>query len=227
MDSSMGKMTRKLVTGNGRDRGPCPGAGDARPGVGADLCRRGGADVGGNCTISTAITAFCPFNLTVPGDLLITSTGSIDCGDPVAPPGAGAQPITISVGGDMEMQAGSSILAEKSLDGGNGGNIAITVGGDFTIASQRRECRRRDLEQQDGPRQQRGREHADHRRQRDGQPGRPTITCATTPAGDILEENGARILANNADGVAGNIKMFAGKNATINGDVLAWPSWER
>ena len=27
----------------------------------------GGTDVGGNCTISTAITAFCPFNLTVPG----------------------------------------------------------------------------------------------------------------------------------------------------------------
>ena len=46
----------------------------------------GGADVGGNCTISAPITAFCPFNLTVPGDLLITATGSINCSDPVASP---------------------------------------------------------------------------------------------------------------------------------------------
>ncbi len=43
-----------------------------------------------------------------------------------------------------------------------------------------------------------------------------TVTCATTPAGDIVVENGAQILAN-ALGEAGSIKMFAGKNATING----------
>ena len=43
-----------------------------------------------------------------------------------------------------------------------------------------------------------------------------TITCATTPLGDILVETGAQILAN-ATGEAGSIKMFAGKNATING----------
>jgi SdrD B-like domain/Right handed beta helix region len=43
-----------------------------------------------------------------------------------------------------------------------------------------------------------------------------TITCATTPLGDILVENGAQILANGT-GEAGAIKMFAGKNATING----------
>ena len=93
----------------------------------------GGTDVGGDCTISTPITAFCPFVLTVPGDLLITGTGSIDCGDPALPLGAGAQPITISVGGDMEMRAGSSIRAENSADGGNGGNITLTVGGNFTM----------------------------------------------------------------------------------------------
>ena len=43
-----------------------------------------------------------------------------------------------------------------------------------------------------------------------------TIACATTPSGDILMEKGAKILAN-ALGEAGAIKMFAGKNATING----------
>src|SRR5687767_15075098 len=57
----------------------------------------GGVDVGGDCTISTVITAFCPFDLTVPGDLLITSTGGIRCNDTGAA-GNSAQPITIEVG---------------------------------------------------------------------------------------------------------------------------------
>ena len=46
----------------------------------------GGVDVAGDCKISTPITAFCPFVLTVPaGDLLITSTGSINCNDAGVP----------------------------------------------------------------------------------------------------------------------------------------------
>src|SRR6185295_15215780 len=47
-------------------------------------------------------------------------------------------------------------------------------------------------------------------------PDELTIRCATTPSGDIVVENGAQILANAVD-EAGAIKMFAGKNATING----------
>ena len=182
----------------------------------------GGTDVAGNCTISTPITAFCPFNLTVPGNLTITGTGSIDCGDPVAPPGAGAQPITISVAGDMEMQTGSSIRSENSLDGGNGGNITLTVGGNFTMRGTSGGTAGAVIS---SSKTSPGNSVAGNIRITVGNvtvnPDDLTITCATTPAGDILEENGARILANNADGVAGNIKMFAGKNATINGDVLA------
>ncbi len=57
----------------------------------------GGTDVGGDCTISTPITGICPFDLTVPaGNLLITSTGSINCNDTGVPPNS-ASPITISV----------------------------------------------------------------------------------------------------------------------------------
>jgi hypothetical protein len=182
----------------------------------------GGTDVGGNCTISTPITAFCPFVLTVPGDLLITGTGSIDCGDPAVPPGAGAQPITISVGGDMEMRAGSSIRAENSLDGGNGGNITLTVGGNFTMRGTSGGTAGAVIS---SSKTNNGTSVAGNIRITVGNvtvnPDDLTITCATTPAGDILVETGARILANNADGVAGNIKMFAGKNATINGQVLS------
>ena len=46
----------------------------------------GGADVGGDCTISTPVTAFCPLTLTIPGDLVITGTGSISCNDTRPPP---------------------------------------------------------------------------------------------------------------------------------------------
>ena len=133
----------------------------------------GGVDVGGNCTISTPITAICPFNLTVPGDLLITSTGSINCSDSGVPPN-GASPITISVGGDMEMQAGSSIRAENTNDGGNGGNITLTVGGNFTMRGTSGGSPGAVISSsKTGRRHRRGREHSDHGRQCHGQPGRP------------------------------------------------------
>ena len=92
----------------------------------------GGVDVGGDCTISTPITAFCPFDLTVSGDLLITSTGSINCSDAGVPPNS-ASPIDISVGGDLTMQAGSAIRAENTSGGGYGGKVTLTVGGNFLM----------------------------------------------------------------------------------------------
>jgi hypothetical protein len=171
----------------------------------------------GDCTIQTPITAVCPFNLTVPGDLLMTSTGSISCNDPVAPLPNSASDITISVVGDMEMQAGSAIQADNTNDGGNGGKITLTVGGNFTMRGTGAtdpgaliSSRKTGL----------GAGGAGDIRITVGNvtvnADDLTITCATTPSGDILMENGARILAD-AAGEAGSIKMFAGKNATING----------
>jgi hypothetical protein len=158
----------------------------------------------------------CPFDLTVPGNLTITGTGSITCNDV---PGPNASPITISVGGDMEMQAGSAIRAENVTSGGSGGNITLTVGGDFTmrgpggalggaVISSSKLSGAGDTGVAGDIRIKVGNVtvNADDL----------TITCATTPSGDILMENGAQILAN-ASGEAGAIKMFAGKNATITG----------
>ncbi len=48
---------------------------------------------------------------TVMGNLTITGTGNITCDDPASPSGASACAIRIAVGGDMEMQAGSTITA--------------------------------------------------------------------------------------------------------------------
>jgi hypothetical protein len=161
----------------------------------------------GDCEINTAITT-CPFNLTVTGNLVITSAGSISCSDP-------ATPVTISVGGDMEMQAGSGIRAEDTNDGGNGGNITLTVGGNFTmrggaVISSSKTAGAGDTGVAGDIRITVGNVQVN--------PDDLTITCAGTPLGDILVENGAQILANGT-GEAGAIKMFAGKNATIDGRV--------
>ena len=160
----------------------------------------------GNCEITVALIAPCPFNLTVTGDLTITGTGSVTCSDPAAP-------ITISVGGDMEMQTGSAIRAEDTVAGGSGGNITLTVGGNFTMRdgstiSSSKTGGSGDTGVAGDIRITVGNATVN--------PDDLTITCATTPAGDILVENGAQILAN-GQGEAGAIKMFAGKNATING----------
>ncbi len=177
----------------------------------------GGVDVAGDCTISTPITAFCPFVLTVPaGDLLITSTGSVNCNDSGVPPN-GASPITITVSGDMEMQAGSVIRADNTNDGGNGGTITLTVGGNFTMRGANGGSPGAVISSsKTGP----GTGGAGDIRIKVGNvtvnPDDLTIECATTPSGDILLENGAKVLAN-AVGEAGSIKMFAGRNATISG----------
>ena len=153
----------------------------------------GGVDVAGNCTINAAITAFCPFDLTVPGDLLITSTGSIRCNDPAAPAANSALPITISVGGDMEMQGASAIRAENTHGGGNGGAITLAVGGNFTMRGNPGTVI-------SSSKPANGTGVAGDIRITVGNatvnPDDLTITCATTPSGDILLENGAKILAN-------------------------------
>ena len=77
------------------------------------------------------------FNVT--GDLLITGTGSIVYNDNTTDcpgPGGGnfsACPIKIHVTGDLVMQAGAKITAENLVNGGNGGDITITVDGDMLM----------------------------------------------------------------------------------------------
>jgi hypothetical protein len=83
---------------------------------------------------------------TVMGNLTITGTGNITCNDPGAP--ASACPITIVVGGNMEMQAGSAILAENTNDGGNGGNLTSPSAAHDAARRERPDPKRRDLQQQ-------------------------------------------------------------------------------
>ena len=177
---------------------------------------------------------------TVTGNLLITSTGSITCNDNATdqPPGpignsADACPITIVVTGDLFMQAGSSIDAENKIDGGAGGDITITVGGNLTlegtsgvtpgaIITSRKTC---------PPNQPCG--------EADGgdililvggvtitpdpvDPNAPAIgVCGDDPTGDIFIGIGATIISDSAASRAGDIALYAGRNITVLGTVQA------
>src|SRR5215831_17587000 len=184
----------------------------------------GGIDVGTECQISTLITTPCPYTLNLPAgeSLHLLTGGSISCSDPPNPAGASALDITINVpGGDMIMDAGSAIRAEDNTDGGIGGNITITVGGDFTM---------RGPNNNGDP----GAVISSRKNTGAGDTGvggdiritvgnvtvnpDDTITCNAAPAGSILMEAGSLVTAD-ANGKAGAIKMFAGKKVTINGSV--------
>jgi hypothetical protein len=70
--------------------------------------------------------------LTVNGDLVLD--GTINCNDdPPLPGSAGACPMRFAVSGNVLMRAGSGLFAENRRDGGNGGNISLTVGGALTL----------------------------------------------------------------------------------------------
>jgi parallel beta-helix repeat protein len=69
-------------------------------------------------------------------DTPIAATGGQIEANDTGVSGANASPITIKVSRDVLMQAGSAILAENTNDGGNGGNITITAGGDMTMCGQ-------------------------------------------------------------------------------------------
>ena len=70
---------------------------------------------------------------TVPGDLTIATGGSITCNDPQSPPSASACKIKIAVSGNMVMEPGSAILAQNTVESGNGGRIKVVVRGDLTL----------------------------------------------------------------------------------------------
>jgi hypothetical protein len=185
----------------------------------AQCTAAGGTQVGGECRITTAITS-CPFTLTLPAgeDLRITSTGSIRCDDPAIPAGASGRDIRIAVpGGDMVMEPGSQISSEDNTDGGNGGKITISVSGDLVLQgtgatgaliSSRKNAGAGDTGVGGDIRITVGNVTVD--------PATDAITCADTPTGSFDVEAGARILAD-ARGEGGAIKVFAGKNATVDG----------
>src|SRR5262249_62057715 len=57
-------------------------------------------------TVSTTINLFPGGTVTIPDNLVMTSTGKYVCNDPALPTASNACDITLIVGGDMGVQAG-------------------------------------------------------------------------------------------------------------------------
>jgi hypothetical protein len=159
----------------------------------------------------------------IDGNLTIASGGSITCDDNNTT--ASACPITLVVTGNLEIQAGGSIHAENlGANGGAGGAIKITVGGNFTM---------------------RGPSGADagafissknFSGGDDAVGGKitiivggvtldtsvdPAVGICGAPTGDILMETGTTITSDSAQNRAGDIALYAGHNITIHGLVSA------
>ena len=175
---------------------------------------------------------------TVNGNLTIQTGGSITCLDTGAN-GNSACPITIVVTGNMDMQAGSAILAENQTDGGAGADIKITVGGNLTmeggnpgakISSSKLCPPNQPCGEADGgdilikvggvtttP------DPLGATYPAIGQCGATTVFGVPIPAntGDVLIGAGATIISNSAASRAGDIAVYAGKDITVNGTVEA------
>ena len=156
--------------------------------------------------------------LTVSGKLTISRGGSIVCNDPSSPPSADACPMKFAVSGDMEIEAGGSISADNNTGGGSGGDIDIGVGGNLML----RGPSGADSGALLSSRRTSGAGAA-------GAGGNITIVVGGVtvvddvpqcgrPQGDIFMEAGSTVTAD-ALGNAGNIKMFAGHDITIDGTV--------
>jgi len=154
---------------------------------------------------------------TVSGDLILDNGSNITCNDP-ATPATGACDINIVVTGNLVMKAGSAILAENNTDGGNGGNITITVAGDATLcgpsgatagcggATVNPGAIISSSQTASGPVS-----HA----------GNITITVgnfpATPPVGVFTMEPGSQVIANSDSHSAGAIAITAGKQMDVDG----------
>jgi hypothetical protein len=157
-------------------------------------------------------------------NLTIANGGSITCNDgPPLPATASGCDITLVVTGTLEIQAGGSINADNNINGGHGGTIDITVGGDFNMR---------------GP----SGGHAgalitsQHKGGGTDNGGKitivvggvtldtsvdPAIGVCGSPNGDILIEKGATITSDSNTHRAGDIALYAGHNITISGTVRA------
>jgi parallel beta-helix repeat protein len=177
------------------------------------------------------------------GDVTIANGGSITCDESGTP--ASACPIKLVILGNLLIQAGGSIHAENlGGNGGNGGDISITVGGDFTM---------------DGPgpggvpsgafissqNKGGGNGHGgdiliqvggvktipdpvvnpdpNNPSPRIGVCESPVICGVTIPVntGDALIATGAAIISDSASGRAGDIALYTGRNITVHGTVHA------
>jgi hypothetical protein len=160
---------------------------------------------------------------TVGGNLTIATGGSITCNDPALPTSASACPIKIVVTLDMEIQAGGSIDTENKTAGGKGGDIAMTVGGNFTMR---------------GPSGPDAGALVTSRKLNGGSQSGGKITIAVggvildtsvnpavgrcvSPNGDVSIEPGATITSDSASGHAGDIALYAGHDIEVDGTVRA------
>jgi Bacterial Ig domain len=143
---------------------------------------------------------------TVNGDLVLD--GTINCNDDLPlPAGSGACPIRVAVSGNMVMNAGSGLFAENRRSGGDGGNIALTVGGDLTLHGSTASL-----------------------------PGAVVSSSRTAGAsghagdvsmdvsGSVKTEAGSAIAASTGSGNAGTIQVIAGGPVQIAGLVASGPS---
>jgi hypothetical protein len=183
-------------------------------------CIAGGGDpaITTPCTINSAVTS-CPYVLALPAeDLLITSTGSIKCDGPGA---LSASPIDITVGGKMEMQAGSEITAENTSGAGNGADITITVSGDFIMRGPGAAGPATDLKCADVE----GACISSSNNNGSGTAGNIKITVGdfpNTPAvGLFTMEPGSAVLANST-GSGGAIEILAGLQMDVDGLVRSF-----
>ena len=147
---------------------------------------------------------------TVVGDLTIATGGRITCNDPVAPGGASACEIAIAVSGDMEMHAGSAVLAKNKVGSGSGGDINIVVGGNLTLRGPAGAAPGATISSSDltggGS---------------TGNAGDIAITVGNAgvspPTGDFLMEPGSSIIANSANRSAGAITIKVARSADVDG----------
>ncbi|HSE62660.1 MAG TPA: right-handed parallel beta-helix repeat-containing protein [Thermoanaerobaculia bacterium] len=156
----------------------------------------------------------------IDGNLTIAAGGSITCNDPASPNSASACPINLVVTGDLLIEAGGAIYAENRVNGGAGGDITITVGGDFTM---------------EGPSGGNAGAIVSSRKLGNGTANGgdieivvggvtlnesvyPHVGVCNSPDGDILVEAGATITSD-ANGHAGDIALYAGRDITIDGTV--------
>jgi len=140
---------------------------------------------------------------TVNGNL--TVNGTINCNDGGG--NVGACPMQFVVTGDVVLASGSAIFAEDRSTSGNGGDITITAGGNFTMQGTTTSLAGAIIS---SSKTNSGTSfHA----------GNITISAA-----NVTQQAGAIIAANANDCAAGAISITGSGSATIGGLVLAGPS---